>query len=267
MCPDSIPSGRSQWRSAQAAEADYWAHQESTPPQTAARYRKISELMATYCVPLPTSWVLDVGGGPWGASLPGPAPMRGILEIDPLVGAAPPTPIERFQGDGTSSPPVSRVRAVGERLPVRSNGFELAFSVNCIDHASSPAAILNEVARVLREEGHFFLMVHCVPRMAALAHDAVRATRIDRRITKSSRIGATVRMVVAAFTGVVWGWDIFGDTNAHPHYLTPSGIHGLVRAAGLRVVASRVETSAWGYKDEMFLVATKSTRTSDKEDS
>lgn len=43
--------------------------------------------------------------------------------------------------------------AIGERIPMRSNSFDLAYSTNVLEHVQSPSTVLTEVARVLRPGG------------------------------------------------------------------------------------------------------------------
>lgn len=43
--------------------------------------------------------------------------------------------------------------AIGERIPMRSNSFDIVYSTNVLEHVQHPAAVLGEVVRVLRPGG------------------------------------------------------------------------------------------------------------------
>jgi SAM-dependent methyltransferase len=51
------------------------------------------------------------------------------------------------------------VRCSGEDMPFEDGSFDLVMCTNVLDHTTDPEQVIDEVARVLADDGHFFLMV------------------------------------------------------------------------------------------------------------
>lgn len=52
-----------------------------------------------------------------------------------------------------------RVQARGEELPFPEDTFDTAFCLNCLDHVQDPELVINEITRVLKPNGVFYLVV------------------------------------------------------------------------------------------------------------
>jgi SAM-dependent methyltransferase len=67
------------------------------------------------------------------------------------------------------------VAAFGESLPFAESSFDIVLCDNVVDHAESPAAILNELARVLKPSGLLYFTVnihHPIYALASSLHGA-----------------------------------------------------------------------------------------------
>jgi SAM-dependent methyltransferase len=70
---------------------------------------------------------------------------------------------------------VTTVAAFGESLPFAESSFDIVLCDNVVDHAESPAAILNELARVLKPSGLLYFTVnihHPIYNIASRLHGA-----------------------------------------------------------------------------------------------
>lgn len=63
------------------------------------------------------------------------------------------------RGVGFFSPSARFVCGVGERLPFRSDSFDVVFSYNVLDHMADARGSLDEIRRVMRSEGVLHLLV------------------------------------------------------------------------------------------------------------
>jgi ubiquinone/menaquinone biosynthesis C-methylase UbiE len=88
--------------------------------------------------------ILDVGCGPTGIGYFITAAKR--VGVDPLAET-----YERW--NGYFGEPIELVASQAEQLPFGTATFDTVFCINCIDHSQDPAAILTEIARVLRPGG------------------------------------------------------------------------------------------------------------------
>lgn len=52
------------------------------------------------------------------------------------------------------------VQAAGESVPFEDNVFDVVASINVLDHTASPAAVLQEISRVLKKDGIFLLKIN-----------------------------------------------------------------------------------------------------------
>jgi len=94
--------------------------------------------------------LLDVGCGPTGLVYFVDAAAR--VGLDPL-GAV----YERWNGHWGD--PIDLVAAPGEKMPFDSGRFDTVACVNCLDHTQDPAAVLSEIARVMRPGGRLVFHV------------------------------------------------------------------------------------------------------------
>ena len=72
---------------------------------------------------------------------------------------------------------------IGEVLPLPypDASFSLVIIDNVIDHTHAPAAILQEISRVLADSGYLYLTVNAHTRWGALVHELLAALHIDKR--------------------------------------------------------------------------------------
>jgi len=61
---------------------------------------------------------------------------------------------------------VCYVRAVGECVPLKDEYVDIAICWNVLDHCIDPAKVLDEIYRVTKIDGAFFLMVNTFPKLA-----------------------------------------------------------------------------------------------------
>lgn len=94
--------------------------------------------------------IVDVGCGPVGVGYFVSAKRR--VGVDPLAG-------EYARWNGYWGEPIELIEAEGEKLPLRSESFDAAFCVNCLDHTFDPGKILQEIGRILKPGGMLILHV------------------------------------------------------------------------------------------------------------
>lgn len=154
---------RARWQAAQEAELAFWRDWRSIPtfrdfdPQT--YWERQFRRLGVSAPSLRRQSVVEVGCGPFGAIFYLP-PCAKKLAIDPLAG--------RFARElGRHALPatgdVALLQAMGERLPLRDQCADLAICYNVLDHAMTPAAVLDEIHRILRPDGRLWLMSHTFP--------------------------------------------------------------------------------------------------------
>jgi ubiquinone/menaquinone biosynthesis C-methylase UbiE len=52
------------------------------------------------------------------------------------------------------------IRGVGEELPFQSNAFDLVLSFNSLDHCRDPAKVIQEIYRVLKDNGELLIWLY-----------------------------------------------------------------------------------------------------------
>jgi 2-polyprenyl-3-methyl-5-hydroxy-6-metoxy-1,4-benzoquinol methylase len=96
--------------------------------------------------------IMDLGAGL--GMLSEEAAVRGgnPVAIEPGIGFRE-IALERIQRGGRGMV----IAAAGENLPFRDNSFDVVISLEMLEHVESPAAVLQEVYRILRPGGWFYL--------------------------------------------------------------------------------------------------------------
>jgi SAM-dependent methyltransferase len=94
--------------------------------------------------------LLDIGCGPRG-SLEWATNAAQRVGLDPLVGA--------YRALGIGSHTMDYCEAPAEEIPFPDGHFDVITSINSLDHVDDPAAVMAEIARVLRPGGDFLLEV------------------------------------------------------------------------------------------------------------
>ena len=94
--------------------------------------------------------VVDIGPGPLG--FPDACPARLAIGIEPLA--------DRYRAHGLLLESDALYLATGaESMPLLSESVDVVLARNSLDHVASPAAVVEEVARVLRPGGTLILSV------------------------------------------------------------------------------------------------------------
>jgi SAM-dependent methyltransferase len=144
---------RERWSAALAAEARDW---ETHPWYDTSRAWRESEWerhlrpLGLSLAALKGDRLLDVGCGPTGLVYFADAAER--------VGLDPNADTYR-QWNGHWGEPIDLIAAQGEQMPFDAGHFDTVACVNCLDHTQNPAAVLGEIARVLRPGGRLILHV------------------------------------------------------------------------------------------------------------
>lgn len=108
------------------------------------RTEKVLEMINRYKVHEPLS-ILDVGAAD-GAML---RQLKNNLNTDICLGIEP--SVEYINSRSNDSPQI--IQAIGEKLPFKSNSFDVVVAASVFDHMGEPAAFLRECRRILKKEG------------------------------------------------------------------------------------------------------------------
>lgn len=179
------------WRQAQKAEQQHSTHTSVgwTADEAAASYRE------TYGIDLSgfDGTFLVVGSGTGRAhalDLDGQ-----VIGVDPLY----------QQLDDVPDSKASLATAAGEYIPLQNGCVDIAASHNVLDHVVDPLAVLNEIHRVLDEDGTLVLMVNVF------------------------LLPAPVRRLLDTLD------------RPHPHHFAPDDVRNLLDEAGFEIIDETVE--------------------------
>ncbi len=147
-----VDSGR--WASAHSAEQRSWqlnVDWKEVPRETRAYEwgRHLKDVGLTLD-DFKEQSVLDVGCGPTSILYFIDAERR--VGIDPLADLY-------EQWNGHYGRPIELIESMAEAMPFNDAEFDTVFCINCIDHTKAPAAILAEIARVIKPGGRFVFHV------------------------------------------------------------------------------------------------------------
>ena len=92
--------------------------------------------------------ILDVGCGPRG-SLEWATMCNKRIGIDPLA--------EKYLELGANKHSMEYVSCNAEAMPFTNDYFDYIFSYNSLDHVENVEKVLDQIKRVLKSKGHFFL--------------------------------------------------------------------------------------------------------------
>lgn len=117
--------------------------------------------------------IMEIGSGPVG--IIGYLPGRDLVAVDPL---------NRFYSTDPNlralrSPAVKYLNAPGEDVPVEDESYDLVVMENCIDHTVDPAAVLDEIRRILLPGGTLYLTVNGRSRLGYWVHRALARLNLD----------------------------------------------------------------------------------------
>ena len=177
-----IRIGWNRWQKAQQYERAFW---QRLGDDIAAgtrehldwynwRANQLERFMATAGAARTDGKVLEIGSGPvgivnflsWGER----------YAIDPLEHFYRTRPTLVSLRDKN----VTYVDGTGERLPFADASCALVIIDNVIDHTYAPGKILDEIARILRPDGHLYLSVNVHTQWGFLLHTALAILQIDR---------------------------------------------------------------------------------------
>ncbi|EMA26362.1 class I SAM-dependent methyltransferase [Haloarcula argentinensis] len=139
---------KSRWHEAQQAETEF--HQEISRGDQELRW--IDEQFDSSRDIL-DGRVLEVGCGTGGLTY---SVADSVSEVQLVVGVDP--VFGKLSNPALSTEPV--VQAAGESLPFEDSSFDVVASLNVIDHAIRPSAILDEISRVLKTNGTFLFKIN-----------------------------------------------------------------------------------------------------------
>lgn len=177
-----IRIGWTRWQKAQQYERAFW---QRLGDDIAAgtrerldwynwRARQLERFMAAAGAAKTAGKVLEIGSGPigivsflkWGER----------YAIDPLEHFYRTRPeLVSLRDSG-----VTYVDGAGERLPFEDESCALVIIDNVIDHTYAPGKILDEIARILRPDGHLYLSVNVHTQWGFLLHTLLAVLQIDR---------------------------------------------------------------------------------------
>lgn len=150
------------WQEAQHAEGEFWwglAGQDEAIQRVLQDNRQIAEQLESW-LPTHPQIALEIGIGGLGVGI------LGFLKDIPIRVALDPLPLSELRCSETLRGVIVRLRepiqihqSQGEQTPFLDASFDLVLCSNVLDHVQDPAIVLNEVYRVLRPGGYFYLRV------------------------------------------------------------------------------------------------------------
>ncbi len=172
------------WHAAQRYERAYWESQAAQiatgslarmdwykwrAEQLAKRLRGVGRDTLTRS----DARVVEIGSGPVGVVAYFPASHR--VAVDPLASSY----AENTVLTALRPSDVQYLSGTGEDLPCPSRSYDLVIMENCIDHVRDVAAVMREIARVLRPEGVLYLTVNCRTAWGFVLHRCLSRLRLD----------------------------------------------------------------------------------------
>lgn len=172
------------WHTAQEYERGFWEHlalriQSGVEPQLDWYDWKAAQLDKSLSRFLDErakkeAKILEIGSGPLG--IVNSLRWAERFAIDPLE--------EFYRQDRTltklRNPEVTRLKGVGEHPPFEDGSFAVVILDNVIDHTHAPHAVLQQIHRILHEDGLLYLAVNIHTVWGAGLHSLLAALRADR---------------------------------------------------------------------------------------
>ena len=196
------------WGVAQRSELEWWAERRDQilAPEALERKRlatqeiwgDIRSVWSGSGVPR----LLEIGTG--GDGFVNFLPGAECVGLEPLVGEL------KRRGLGTFSPSAEFVAGAGERLPFRTDTFDVVILYNVVDHALDPGAILDEVRRVLCD-------------------------------------GGVLHFLVDTYSGVFAAYRKVVPDPMHPHTFTPRRARALLESRGFSMAKDFTDRHATGW--------------------
>ena len=138
------------WRAAQIKEKDFHVGRKIIK-SSSRHWFKYIRLLAFYTNIDENSSILDVGCGP-------DAMVSYVIKgervgLDPLMDAF----LRKFK----LPKDVHWIKGMGEHMPLKTGYFDVVLCMNVLDHMLDPSKALNEISKILKNEGIFLLYVEC----------------------------------------------------------------------------------------------------------
>jgi len=147
---------RNRWEHAQKLELKDWKKENTVNNEIKELEKKYSLFLKELSrrISFSKNWkILDIGCGPTCVSRFFPEANK--MGIDPLS--------DKLKLSGKKISGVKIVQGRGEELPFKNNEFDLIICRNAIDHSQSPEKIIEESARVLKDNCFFVLACYIYP--------------------------------------------------------------------------------------------------------
>jgi len=148
------------WKQAQAAEKDFWSGLSAPTVQQILDMNESSAKVLKSWVSEFPSPAVEIGVGGFGVGLLGFLPSIPFrIGVDPLPLVNPSCEPELLRKIMSMRSSLHFIRSSGEAMPFQDGQFGLAVSVNVLDHVDKAPQVVDEVIRILRPGGLFFLAV------------------------------------------------------------------------------------------------------------
>ena len=153
-----------QWLAYQKRELGYWRKLYDLgyyPDYKTSFYRTLTKfgVDADYFA---GKQLLEIGCGPQGFS----ANLVQTAEKQPLVHVVVDSLLDKYQDFPTFSlfgKDTIKIKALGEKIPVPSDMFDVIVCQNVLDHVNKPSAVVSEIYRTLKMNGTALISVHILP--------------------------------------------------------------------------------------------------------
>ena len=151
---------RKRWREAQSAESDYWTGLSAATVQQILRSNEsMAKILKTWISEFPSP-AMEIGIGGLGVGLLGFVPGIPIrVGVDPLPLVYPSCGEDLLREIRSRRNGLHFVRSSGEALPFQDGCVGFAVCFNVLDHVNDAPQVIEEIFRILRPGGLFFLSV------------------------------------------------------------------------------------------------------------
>ena len=189
-CPDV------KWQQYQEREKAFWTHKinntsyNPNPESDFSPFLKHWEIDASF---FKDKTVLEIGSGPFGffpaiAGINHAFVPHNLVIVDPLMDF-----YQQFELSNLIPENAIRIQAPGEKLPLPDNKFDVAVVTNTIDHVENYYDFMNEVNRVLTNNGVLLFSVHTIRRLIVILKPIIKT--IDRNHPHHFSTGSVKKLI------------------------------------------------------------------------
>lgn len=242
------------WLTAQKLEREYWdmvaleralEHKKNLniSEESLYRFSKILSLLNEYSSPqnfLP-EFCLDVGCGP-------DSGIFAILENFKMKSMNVGVDSQARSYQGKKSNRIAPIAGIAEKLPLRSQTFDITFCVNALDHTADPVKTIEEIYRVTKKGGILYLMTHIVtPKKKTifrLFHSRQSIKQFLYPLTMSGYPQLFFHGILKLL-GIMYRenlYIVFIDGYLHPHYFNSPEIIKILKKAGYSLIKENITT-------------------------